>query len=175
VDQFARARVNSKWRRGQNGAALVEFVIVAADVRRGASHFPPPPYLSSPFVCAFIANAASFALPISNPANLVIFGAHMPPLAAWLGQFALASVAAIGMTYAALRFTQHDALKREVIAQRVLRPQLSQGGRLTACGIGTMAVALLCCSALNVQLGWPTFICGVMTAVIVLALNRQPP
>ncbi|MGA3196741.1 MAG: SLC13 family permease, partial [Terriglobales bacterium] len=30
----------------------------------------PLPYL---FVCAFIANAASFLLPISNPANLVVF------------------------------------------------------------------------------------------------------
>ena len=35
----------------------------------------PLPYL---FVCAFIANAASFVLPISNPANLVVYGAHMP-------------------------------------------------------------------------------------------------
>ncbi len=32
----------------------------------------PLPYL---FVCAFLSNAASFVLPISNPANLVIFGA----------------------------------------------------------------------------------------------------
>ena len=31
----------------------------------------PLPYL---FICAFIANAASFVLPISNPANLVVFG-----------------------------------------------------------------------------------------------------
>lgn len=35
------------------------------------------PYL---LICAFIANAASFVLPISNPANLVIFGRTMPPL-----------------------------------------------------------------------------------------------
>ncbi len=39
----------------------------------------PLPYL---FICAFIANAASFVLPISNPANLVVFAEHMPPLAA---------------------------------------------------------------------------------------------
>ncbi len=37
----------------------------------------PLPYL---FVCAFIANAASFVLPISNPANLVVFQGAMPPL-----------------------------------------------------------------------------------------------
>jgi arsenical pump membrane protein len=39
------------------------------------------PYL---FACAFIANAASFVLHISKPANLVIFGSHMPPLLQWL-------------------------------------------------------------------------------------------
>jgi len=35
------------------------------------------PYLLS---CAFIANAASFVLPISNPANLVVYGKQLPSL-----------------------------------------------------------------------------------------------
>jgi hypothetical protein len=48
----------------------------------------PLPYL---LICAFIANAASFVLPISNPANLIIFRDHMPPLLQWLGRFALPS------------------------------------------------------------------------------------
>jgi hypothetical protein len=30
-------------------------------------------------ICAFISNAASFVLPISNPANFVVFGLSMPP------------------------------------------------------------------------------------------------
>ena len=42
------------------------------------------PYL---FICAFIANAASFVLPISNPANLVVYGKHLPPLLPWLRTF----------------------------------------------------------------------------------------
>ncbi|MEO6781473.1 MAG: SLC13 family permease, partial [Bradyrhizobium sp.] len=42
-----------------------------------AAKVEPLPHL---FVCAFIANAASFVLPISNPANLVVFGKQMPPL-----------------------------------------------------------------------------------------------
>ena len=37
-----------------------------------AAQVEPLPYL---FICAFIANAASFSLPIANPANLVVFGA----------------------------------------------------------------------------------------------------
>ena len=36
------------------------------------------------FACAFIANAASFVLPISNPANLVVFHKDMPLLLRWL-------------------------------------------------------------------------------------------
>ncbi len=44
----------------------------------------PLPYL---LICAFIANAASFLLPISNPANLVVFASHLPPLPVWLGNF----------------------------------------------------------------------------------------
>ena len=72
-----------------------------------AAKVEPLPYL---FVCAFIANAASFVLPISNPANLVVFGKQMPPLSDWLRAFALPSLAAIVATYLALRLTQRRAL-----------------------------------------------------------------
>src|SRR6516165_2136164 len=53
-----------------------------------AADAEPLPYL---FVCAFVANAASFVLPISNPANLAIFGRATPNLAEWLSRFALPS------------------------------------------------------------------------------------
>jgi arsenical pump membrane protein len=61
-------------------AVVLTPAVYAATRAAGAT---PLPYL---FVCAFIANAASFVLPISNPANLVIFGDRMPHLAAWLWQ-----------------------------------------------------------------------------------------
>ena len=76
-----------------------------------AARVEPLPYL---FICAFIANAASFVLPISNPANLVIFGTHMPPLAKWLYQFTLPSIASILITYLVLRFTQRAAIDQKV-------------------------------------------------------------
>src|SRR5271163_3985160 len=78
-------------------AIVLTPAVYAATRAAGAT---PLPYL---FVCAFIANAASFVLPISNPANLVVFGGHMPHLAAWLKQFGPPSVVSIGMTYLALR------------------------------------------------------------------------
>jgi arsenical pump membrane protein len=132
----------------------------------------PLPYL---LVCAFIANAASFVLPISNPANLVVFGERMPHLAAWLRQFGLASVASIVVTYAVLRLTQRRALKSETIKHSVPKPRLGHGGKLTAFGICAIAIVLLAASALDVQLGLPTFICGLVTAAIVLLLSRQSP
>src|SRR3984893_12051252 len=150
-------------------AIVLTPAVYAATRAAGAT---PLPYL---FVCAFIANAASFVLPISNPANLVIFGSHMPHLAAWLAQFGLASVISIGVTYLALRITQRRALAQEKIAHELPRPRLTHGGRLTVFGVGAIALVLLCCSAFNVQLGLPTFICGAVTSAIVLAFNRQSP
>jgi len=58
------------------------------------------PYL---FNCAFIANAASFVLPISNPANLVLYGDHTPPLGLWLASFAAPSILSVVATYVGLR------------------------------------------------------------------------
>jgi arsenical pump membrane protein len=150
-------------------AIVLTPAVYAATRAAGAA---PMPYL---FVCAFIANAASFVLPISNPANLVVFDERMPHLAEWLRQFALPSMASIVVTYVVLRLTQHRALKTEKIERRVPHPKLSRGGRLTAYGIAGIAIVLIGASALNVQLGLPTFICGLVTAGAVLILSRQSP
>ncbi|MEY9505818.1 hypothetical protein ABIE87_005376 [Bradyrhizobium diazoefficiens] len=100
-------------------AIVLTPAVYAATRAAGAK---PLPYL---FVCAFIANAASFVLPISNPANLVVFGARMPHLTEWLRLFALPSAASILLTYVVLRLTQHRALKEETIARSVPHSKLS--------------------------------------------------
>jgi arsenical pump membrane protein len=83
-----------------NDATAVVLTPAVAAVVRAAEAKDPLPYL---FICAFIANAASFVLPISNPANLVLYGSHMPPLLDWLPRYAIPSVVAIVATYGALR------------------------------------------------------------------------
>src|SRR3954451_9439589 len=133
-------------------AIVLTPAVYAATRAAGAT---PLPYL---LVCAFIANAASFVLPISNPANLVVFGERMPHLIEWLRQFALPSLASIVVTYVVLHLTQQRALKEETIECSVPKPKLSPGGKLTAHGIGAIAIVLLGASALDVQLGLPTFI-----------------
>ena len=132
----------------------------------------PLPYL---FICAFIANAASFVLPISNPANLVVYGGgHMPSLATWIAQFSAASIASILVTFVMLRFTQRANLTAE-ISRKIKMPSLSRGGRVTAGGILLTAIVLLVASSLDWQLGLPTFLAGMTTAVVILILNRLSP
>jgi arsenical pump membrane protein len=150
-------------------AIVLTPAVYAATRAAGAT---PLPYL---FVCAFIANAASFVLPISNPANLVVFGERMPHLADWLRQFAAPSLAAIVVTYAVLRLTQRRALNEEKIESALVKPRLSRGGKLSAFGIAAIGVVLIGASALNFQLGLPTFLCGAITSVAILWLNRQSP
>jgi arsenical pump membrane protein len=136
-----------------------------------AAKTPPLPYL---FVCAFIANAASFVLPISNPANLVLFGSHMPPLAAWLRTFGLPSMLAIAATFIALRLILRRSLIGELPVD-IAVPPMRRGGWLTLYGIGTTAIVLLAASAYGVDLGLPTFLAGALTALGVLAGNRERP
>ncbi|MBF8726597.1 arsenic transporter [Pseudomonas putida] len=136
-----------------------------------AAKAEPLPYL---FICAFIANAASFVLPISNPANLVVFGSQMPPLWDWLRQFTLPSLAAIMATYLMLRITQRRQICQP-LAMTVQTQPLSAGARLCAWGIALTACVLLGASALDVPLGLPTFSAGVATTALIHLRQRRSP
>lgn len=140
---------------------------------RAAKVKDPLPYL---LICAFIANAASFVLPISNPANLVIFaGGEMPPLARWLETFALPSLVAVIVTFICLYWTQHRALAEDRLASNVARPVLSRPAKLAGTGLLLTALILVVASALHLDLGLPTFIAGSLTTALVLLLTRQSP
>ena len=131
----------------------------------------PLPYL---LICAFIANAASFLLPIGNPANLVVYASHLPPLGQWLAQFLLPSVLAIVVTYLTLRATQIRTLQG-TFTRDVPVPCLSRAARLAAAGIGLTVLALLWASATGRQLGVPTFSAAVLTLLLVLLIERRNP
>lgn len=152
-----------------NDACAVVLTPAVFAATRAAGVKQPLPYL---FVCAFIANAASFVLPISNPANLVVFAEHMPPLGRWLATFTLPSLLAIVATYLVLRLTQNARLKAETVATDVAIPRLGLGGTIAAGGIVTTGAALIGASAAGIELGLPTFIAGLATTLVVLAINR---
>jgi arsenical pump membrane protein len=113
-------------------------------------------------------------LPISNPANLVIYGSHMPPLLDWLPRFALPSLVSILATFGALWLTQRAAL-RQPVAAVAETPALSTGGRVAAAGIVLTALVLMAASAMDWQLGLPTCVAGILTAAVVLLAARRSP
>ena len=110
------------------------------------------PYL---LACAFIANAASFVLPISNPANLVVYGKLIPPLLPWLKMFFLPSIISILVTFLALRLISDKALQGKT-EDALAGPQLSPEGRHAAWGIAIAGAVLISASALGWDLGLPT-------------------
>lgn len=123
------------------------------------------------FACALVANAASFVLPISNPANLVLYASELPRLGAWLAAFALPSVVAIGATYLGLRWLFRSDLSGAAGQGEAVA--LSGNGRMALIGIGATAVLLTVASALGWDLGWPTFGAGVATALVVQLRARE--
>jgi arsenical pump membrane protein len=154
-----------------NDATAVVLTPAVAAAVKAAKVSKPLPYL---FICAFIANAASFVLPISNPANLVIYGSHMPSLLQWLPQFILPSIVSIILTYLLLYFTQRKVLK-DKIETNIPIPAFSEGGKMAITGIAATAVILLISSALSIQLGLPTAITGVLTSLIVIIRAKKNP
>lgn len=154
-----------------NDATAVVLTPAVAAAVKAAKVEKPLPYL---LICAFIANAASFILPISNPANLVIYGNHMPALLEWLPQYILPSVFSVVVTYFVLRFTQRQALN-EKIESDITIPELPEGGKTVLIGIVATALILLVSSALDIPLGLPTAITGILTSAIVMLRARKNP
>lgn len=131
----------------------------------------PLPYL---FVCAFIANAASFVLPISNPANLVVFHTEMPPLWNWLLSFAVPSLLSIGATFLVMRWIFRKEL-RASIEGRVEDKRLNPDGKLVLCGLAVMVAVLLTASWLGRDLGLPTCLAALAITAVVSVRARSNP
>jgi arsenical pump membrane protein len=149
-----------------DATAVVMTPAVLTIVRR--LKIDPVPHL---LACAFIANAASFLLPISNPANLVIFDGHMPALLKWLGVFFAPSLASIIITFAALRFVSRKGLAGS-ITEHLPQTPLSTEGRLALSGLIFAATALIGASALGWPLGAPTCVAALLATAVVSFRNR---
>jgi len=152
-----------------DATAVVLTPAILTAVRR--AKVTPLPYL---FVCALIANAASFVLPISNPANLVVFRAGMPPLSRWLTAFGLPSLVSIITTFVVMRILfRRDLCKR--IESEVEERSLSANGKLLLAGIALMIVVLLTASAVKKDLGLPTCVVAlIITAVASIKARSNP-
>ena len=152
-----------------DATAVVLTPAVLAAVR--AADVEPLPYL---LICAFIANAASFVLPISNPANLVVYSHAMPPLGRWLSIFALPSIASILVTFIILRWLARSSLSGSVKANGDGQP-LSHAGKLTICGIAFLGMALMTASIFGLDLGAPACVAGLLVASAISLQDRETP
>ena len=131
---------------------------------------PRAPYL---YACAFVANAASFVLPVSNPANLVLFR-HLPKLAQWLPTFAFSSVAAIAMTFFLLRLVFGGDLG-STFAIRTASALLSPPARLALICVSTSIAIVIVCAGLGISVGRVAFGTAVLSVLVVGSLDRKTP
>jgi len=152
-----------------DATAVVLTPAVLAIVRR--LKVEPVPHL---LACALIANAASFVLPISNPANLVIFAQHMPPLMKWLGFFLVPSFVSIIVTFFALRYVSRKGLQGN-IEEILSQSKLSTEGRLALGGLIMAAFVLVSASALGCPLGAPTCGAALLATAVVTWRDRRAP
>ena len=152
-----------------DATAVVLTPAVLAAVRRARAE--PLPYL---FACALIANAASFVLPISNPANLVVFRTRMPHLGHWLGSFTLPSLLSILATYIVLRWCFRGELRARLPVDRE-HTRLTGNGRLVLVAIVVVAATLMVVSAMHIDLGLPTCICALVVSAGIAIKSRTNP
>jgi arsenical pump membrane protein len=150
-----------------DATAVVLTPAVYAAVKK--ARVQPLPYL---FICAFIANAASFVLPISNPANLVVYGKNLPPLLQWLHVFLLPSICSIVATYIMLRWISRKEIRGEV--EDGSEPaKISKQGKRALGGILVTGAILMGASAFGVDLGLPTCVAALVSVLIVTRARRS--
>lgn len=144
-----------------DATAVVLTPAVLAAVRR--ARVEPRPHL---LACAFVANAASFVLPVSNPANLVVFGNRPPVLREWLQRFGAPAAAAIAVTFFVVRWFERGEL-RGCVAATPEPCRLSRRGKWTFACLLASACALIAVSFTGRGLGYATLIAALATALIV--------
>lgn len=152
-----------------DATAVVLTPAILTAVRR--AKVKPLPYL---FACAFVANAASFVLPISNPANLVVFQRGMPPLGKWLISFGVPSLFSIAVTFLVLRWIFRKQVA-DSIDQKVEEISLTWNGKLVVASVAIMVAALLIASGFGIDLGLPTCAVALVITVAVCLKERSSP
>lgn len=152
-----------------DATAVVLTPAILAATRK--SRAPALPYL---FACAFIANAASFVLPISNPANLVVFHQNMPALGKWLLSFSLPSIVSIVTTYVVLRVIFHRELAGQIQGEAEA-VQLPANGKIVLAGLAVMSIVLLTASSFGKDLGLPTCLAALGITTVISVKSRSNP
>lgn len=125
------------------------------------------------YASAFVSNAASFTLPFSNPANLVVFR-QLPTIGPWLHAFALPSLAALACTYLVLRYTQREHIESRFHdgAPGVL---LSRAGSTALIAVSVSAALIVVAAALGKPVGTTAFVLALLSVVAVTLRDGSIP
>src|SRR5579859_748 len=124
----------------------------------------PRPYV---FACALVANAASFLLPVSNPANLLMLARVPLSLSGFVGRLLLPSILALGCTLVGLLLVFRAELQAPYIDRRVSSAALTSRTRASMLGVSGLAVAYVVASAV----GWPLGRVAVGGAIVLVAVD----
>ncbi len=133
------------------------------------------------FTVAFVANAASFILPISNPANLLVFS-RLPQLGPWLAVFTAPSAVAAACTYVILRMVYAGDLRAGCDSLQT-GATLSVDQRITAVTVGVSLALIVVVAGLGWPVGYATLavaalsfaICGSRDRAAAVRVAREAP
>ncbi|HET7815236.1 MAG TPA: SLC13 family permease [Candidatus Baltobacteraceae bacterium] len=151
-----------------NDATILLLTPAAIALARRTNVSPLP----AAFAVAFVANAASFVLPISNPANLLLYP-DLPASGAWLASFLLPSIGAIVVTGVLLFFclrrcAAEDADRTETVANVEVTAAL----RLTIVLVALSCAALVTAATLHANVGITAFGCALISVAAVSTVKR---
>ena len=118
----------------------------------------PAPYT---YACALVASAASFLLPIANPANLLLYGSALPGLMEWLRTFGPASLGALAVTFIVLRLIFARSLRGRSETQLDLAV-LTPAERAVGIAVALAIVLLLLATLLHRPPGAAAFLGGAI-------------
>jgi arsenical pump membrane protein len=119
------------------------------------------------FTCALVANAASFLLPVSNPANLLVLARSPLALDAFLARLLLPSLLALAATLVGLLWVFRDELAAPFEEPAWSGPVFTRRARLSLAGVACLALLYVCAAAA----GWPLGRVAVAGAALLVALD----
>jgi arsenical pump membrane protein len=160
----AGAAVTALLSNDTTALVLTPAVFAALD----GSGVDPLPYL---YACAFVANAASFVLPFSNPANLVTYAGRLPRLSEWFWSFGLAAAVAVLGTYLLLWLIFRARLHKPMTPCEAA-PVLLPRARFTSLVVAACAAGMLLAAALSWNVGVVTLGLALAAAIAMALADR---
>jgi len=162
VNVFASGVVLTAFLSNDATALILTPVVYTLVVRLG---LPARPYA---FACTFVADTASFLLPVSNPINILVLQRFPQPLGSYLQHLLPASLAAIAINVGAFLLLFRADLRRGFDVAALPRPAALERSprlfRFTVLGLGALGGAYL----LAAWQGWPLGTVALAGAAVLL-------